>query len=49
MTVYTTPDPVYPDEDEFLADGDSYFTGSKELVWNEAEGYYEELTQPPGT
>jgi hypothetical protein len=49
MTVYTTPDPVYPDEDEFLADGDSYFTGNKEFVWNEAEGYYEELTQPSGT
>lgn len=46
MTVYTTPDPVYPDEDEYIADGDSFFTGDKELVWSEALGYYVPQAQP---
>tara|TARA_R100000278_G_scaffold6209_1_gene8929 strand:+ start:42 stop:191 length:150 start_codon:yes stop_codon:yes gene_type:complete len=49
MTVYTTPDPVYPDEDEFLAEDDSYFTGTKMLEWNDTLGIFEEKTQPDGT
>lgn len=49
MAVIVTPDPVYPDEDEFLADGVSFFTGDKELVWNEAEAYYDAQTQPDGS
>ncbi len=48
MTI-TTPDPVYPDEEEFLSNGDSFFTGDKELVWNESEGYWEAQTQPDGS
>lgn len=43
------PNPVYPDEEDFLSNGDSYFTGKKMLVWNESEGYFEEQTQPDGT
>ena len=49
MTVYTTPDPVYPDENEFLADGDSFFSGDKELVWSEANSYYVPQNQPDGS
>jgi|TARA_R100000081_G_C4660527_1_gene87377 hypothetical protein len=49
MTVYTTPNPVYPEDEDFLSGGDSYFTGKKMLVWNESEGYFEEQTQPDGT
>ena len=49
MTVYTTPDPQYPDEDEFLSDGDSYFTGKKMIEWDDAAGKFLELTQPDGT
>lgn len=45
----TTPNPVYPDEDNFFADGVSFFTGDKELVWNESKGYYDEQTQPDGS
>lgn len=45
----TTPDPVFPDEDEFIADGDSFFTGDKELVWNESLGYYVPQAQPDGS
>ena len=46
--VLTTPDPEYPDEEFFLADGDSFFTGNKEVVWNEATGEFVEQTQPSG-
>lgn len=42
------PDPVYPDEDEFLADEDSYFTGTKKLQWNDTLGIYQEVDQPDG-
>lgn len=42
------PDPVYPDEDEFLAQGDSYFTGTKMLQWNDTLGIYQEVDQPDG-
>jgi len=48
MTVYTTPDPVFPDEDEFLANGDSFFSGDKELVWDESQGIYVAQDQPDG-
>ncbi len=49
MAVYVTPDPVYPDEEEFLGDGVSFFTGDKELVWGEAAADWEVQDQPDGS
>jgi|TARA_R100000081_G_C4781789_1_gene151974 hypothetical protein len=43
------PDPVYPDEDEFLAEGDSYFTGTKMLEWDDTLGIYTEEPIPDGS
>lgn len=49
MAVIVTPDPVYPDEEEFLGNGVSFFTGDKELVWDEAEAYWDIEDQPDGS
>lgn len=45
----TIPEFTEPSVENFLSDGDSYYAGTKLIVWNQSLSKWVEEDLPPGT